>query len=105
VHGVDCDFFEFNIENGPALSWQVCSDRCLLNSQCTHFAWGPYFKTHACWVKRAPNATNPLSFPVTYLKGFVCGYVTKRKSETTSEKTLTSERVQGIVYLVFRTFE
>ena len=100
MYAVDCDFNGFDIGNSPSPYWHLCREKCLLNAQCTHFTWS--MATGTCWIKRAADLTNPLSFPVIYTHGNVCGYkvITKRKAETSSEKTLTTERVQGIVNFV-----
>ena len=107
MYASDCDFTDFDIEIGPALSFHFCSDQCLLNAQCTHFTWGLSQKeqTQTCWSKRGPDLTNPLAFPVIYLKGYVCGYLTNRKPVTSSKKILTTERVQGMVYFIISPFE
>lgn len=53
-----------------------------------------------CWMKQGTDPTNPLSFHTIYTKGNVCGYFSnpKRTAVTTSEKSLTTERVPGILW-------
>ena len=71
---INCDFFEYNIADAITnLSDLECMDRCISNSDCTH--WTYTILPRNCWLKKANEMKENYFFMAK------CGFVTGRSEQ------------------------